>query len=215
MVHGQGHMGNAVALQLTEQKLQDGHLAPERDECFGDQARAALSDLLAAGPLQLDIQDERDQYGRLLAYAYAGGTFVNLSLVAAGFTPGEADRLRRSMAAWRRKGGLEKFEDRLIEGMVLAGYAVGASRGYLYVRAEYPLAVERVKIALAQAYDAGLLGKNISSSCLASPTTGTLSNKSNFRKTSIARDSCPFPPSTISKSGRNANDSSGLEPGVD
>lgn len=48
---------------------------------------------------------------------------MSLAVVAAGFTPGEADRLRRSMAAWRRKGGLEVFERRLIEGMAERGYA--------------------------------------------------------------------------------------------
>ena len=42
---------------------------------------------------------------------------MQLAIVAAGFTPGEADHLRRSMAAWRRKGGLEKFEQRLVDGM--------------------------------------------------------------------------------------------------
>jgi error-prone DNA polymerase len=47
---------------------------------------------------------------------------MQLAIVAAGFTPGEADRLRRSMAAWRRRGGLEKFEPRLIEGMRARGY---------------------------------------------------------------------------------------------
>jgi micrococcal nuclease len=60
--------------------------APEHDECFGDLARQALSDLLADGPLRFDIQEERDQYGRLLAYAYAGNTLVNLALVAGGST---------------------------------------------------------------------------------------------------------------------------------
>jgi error-prone DNA polymerase len=47
---------------------------------------------------------------------------MQLAIVAAGFTPGEADQLRRSMAAWRRKGGLEKFEERLIAGMAKRGY---------------------------------------------------------------------------------------------
>jgi error-prone DNA polymerase len=47
---------------------------------------------------------------------------MQLAIVAAGFTPGEADRLRRSMAAWRRKGGLWQFEQRLIEGMRARGY---------------------------------------------------------------------------------------------
>ncbi len=47
---------------------------------------------------------------------------MQLAVVAAGFTPGEADKLRRSMAAWRRKGGLEQFERRLVEGMRERGY---------------------------------------------------------------------------------------------
>ena len=47
---------------------------------------------------------------------------MQLAMTAAGFTPGEADQLRRSMAAWRRKGGLEKFELRLVEGMRERGY---------------------------------------------------------------------------------------------
>jgi error-prone DNA polymerase len=47
---------------------------------------------------------------------------MQLAIVAAGFTPGEADQLRRSMAAWRRKGGLEHFEQRLIDGMGERGY---------------------------------------------------------------------------------------------
>ncbi|MEW5863381.1 MAG: error-prone DNA polymerase [Pseudomonadota bacterium] len=48
---------------------------------------------------------------------------MQLAMVAAGFTPGEADALRRSMAAWKRKGGLEPFEARLKEGMARNGYA--------------------------------------------------------------------------------------------
>ncbi len=48
---------------------------------------------------------------------------MQLAIVAAGFTAGEADRLRRAMAAWRRKGGLEPFEQRLKEGMRERGYA--------------------------------------------------------------------------------------------
>ena len=49
----------------------------------------------------------------------------------------------------------------VIEGMVIAGYAIGASNGYFYVRAEYPIAVNRLKIAIAQAKELGLLGENI------------------------------------------------------
>ena len=47
---------------------------------------------------------------------------MQLAIVAAGFTPGEADQLRRSMAAWKRRGGLGHFERRLIEGMRERGY---------------------------------------------------------------------------------------------
>jgi error-prone DNA polymerase len=47
---------------------------------------------------------------------------MQLAVVAAGFTPGEADQLRRSMAAWKRKGGLEPFEERLVQGMLARGY---------------------------------------------------------------------------------------------
>ena len=48
---------------------------------------------------------------------------MQLAVVAAGFTPGEADELRRAMAAWKRRGGLEPFERRLMEGMRRRGYA--------------------------------------------------------------------------------------------
>lgn len=48
---------------------------------------------------------------------------MQLAIVAAGFTPGEADQLRRSMAAWNRKGGLDKFERKLLDGMCTRGYS--------------------------------------------------------------------------------------------
>jgi error-prone DNA polymerase len=47
---------------------------------------------------------------------------MQLAIVAAGFSPGEADRLRRAMAAWKRKGGLEPFQKQLIDGMRARGY---------------------------------------------------------------------------------------------
>ena len=49
----------------------------------------------------------------------------------------------------------------VLEAIAIAGYAIGASEGYIYVRAEYPIAVERLKIAIEQAHEYGLLGKNI------------------------------------------------------
>jgi len=49
----------------------------------------------------------------------------------------------------------------LLEGLLIGGYALGAREGYVYIRAEYPLAVERLKFAIEQLREAGLLGKNI------------------------------------------------------
>jgi NADH-quinone oxidoreductase subunit F len=56
---------------------------------------------------------------------------------------------------------LESDPHQVVEGMIIAGYAVGAEQGYIYVRAEYPLAIERIQIALKQAGELGFLGDNI------------------------------------------------------
>ncbi|MDD3233965.1 MAG: NADH-quinone oxidoreductase subunit NuoF [Candidatus Omnitrophota bacterium] len=63
--------------------------------------------------------------------------------------------------AYMDRSVLEGDPHSVIEGLIIAGYAIGAGRGYMYIRAEYPLAVERVKKAIEQAYECGLLGKNI------------------------------------------------------
>ena len=98
-------------------------------------------------------------------------------LGGAGFPAG------RKWEACRRAEGKEKyvvcnadegdpgaFQDRslmegdphsVLEGMIIAGYAIGATRGFVYVRAEYPLAVKRLRIAIRQARDRGFLGRNI------------------------------------------------------
>ncbi|MBQ2819037.1 MAG: NADH-quinone oxidoreductase subunit NuoF [Clostridia bacterium] len=56
---------------------------------------------------------------------------------------------------------MEGDPHRMLEGMMIAGIATGASEGYIYVRAEYPLAVDRLRTAIAQAEELGLLGDNI------------------------------------------------------
>jgi len=56
---------------------------------------------------------------------------------------------------------LESDPHQVIEGIIIAGYAVGAEQGYIYVRAEYPLAIERIQLALKQAGELGFLGDNI------------------------------------------------------
>ncbi|MBN2383283.1 FAD-dependent oxidoreductase [bacterium] len=55
----------------------------------------------------------------------------------------------------------ESDPHRLLEGMVIAAYAIGASKAYIYIRAEYPLAIKRLEKAMAQALEYGFLGKNI------------------------------------------------------
>jgi bidirectional [NiFe] hydrogenase diaphorase subunit len=63
--------------------------------------------------------------------------------------------------AFMDRSVLESDPHRVLEGMLVAAYAVGASEGYIYVRAEYPLAIKRLKIAIRQAEKLGLLGANI------------------------------------------------------
>jgi error-prone DNA polymerase len=64
----------------------------------------------------------REVLGRTLGVPIFQEQVIKVAMVAAGFSPGEADRLRRSIAAWRRRGTLEQFEDRLIRGMTERGY---------------------------------------------------------------------------------------------
>ena len=63
--------------------------------------------------------------------------------------------------AFMDRSVMEGDPHKMLEGMMIAGYAVGAKEGYIYVRAEYPLAISRLKNAIAQANEAGLLGENI------------------------------------------------------
>ena len=63
--------------------------------------------------------------------------------------------------AFMDRSVLESDPQRVIEGMAIAAYAVGASKGYVYVRAEYPLAVSRLTVSLREARRRGLLGNNI------------------------------------------------------
>ncbi len=56
---------------------------------------------------------------------------------------------------------LESDPHEVIEGMIIAGYAIGANQGYIYVRSEYPLAIERIQIALEQANELGILGEDV------------------------------------------------------
>jgi len=63
--------------------------------------------------------------------------------------------------AFMDRAVIESDPHRLVEGMAIAAYAIGATKAYVYIRAEYPLAIKRLKAALAQAEAAGLIGDNI------------------------------------------------------
>ena len=56
---------------------------------------------------------------------------------------------------------LEGDPHSVLEAMAIAGYAIGSNHGYIYIRAEYPIAVERLELAIKQAEEYGLLGENI------------------------------------------------------
>jgi len=63
--------------------------------------------------------------------------------------------------AFMNRRVLESDPHSVVEGMIIAAYAIGASMGYIYCRAEYPIAVQNLKIAIAQAHEFGFLGGNI------------------------------------------------------
>ncbi len=63
--------------------------------------------------------------------------------------------------AFMDRAVIEGDPHRLLEGMAIAAYAIGATKAYIYIRAEYPLAIERLNVAIAQAKEHGLLGHNI------------------------------------------------------
>lgn len=73
-------------------------------------------------PVVYPSEAVRAVLGKTLGVPLFQEQVMKVAVVAAGFTPGEADQLRRSMAAWRRGGQIDKFETRLLEGMLRNGY---------------------------------------------------------------------------------------------
>ena len=73
-------------------------------------------------PVDYPSASVREALSRTLGVPIFQEQVMQLAILAAGFSAGEADQLRRSMAAWRRKGGLEHFHDRVVDGMLTRGY---------------------------------------------------------------------------------------------
>ncbi len=67
-------------------------------------------------------EDVRKVLERTMGVSIFQEQVMQLAVVAAGFTPGEADKLRRAMASWKRRGGIEPFRDKLVQGMITRGY---------------------------------------------------------------------------------------------
>jgi error-prone DNA polymerase len=89
----------------------------------GDMVHPYLRRRSGLEPVSYPSAEVRSVLERTLGVPIFQEQVMQLAVVAAGFTPGEADRLRRAMAAWKRRGGLGPFEARLIDGMRARGYA--------------------------------------------------------------------------------------------
>ncbi|MDZ7914353.1 MAG: error-prone DNA polymerase [Rhodococcus sp. (in: high G+C Gram-positive bacteria)] len=73
-------------------------------------------------PVSYPSKALEEALGRTLGVPVFQEQVMQISILAAGFTPGEADGLRRAMAAWKRKGGLEQYYDKIVQGMTSRGY---------------------------------------------------------------------------------------------
>ena len=89
-----------------------------------------------------------------LKWKFAAGNDADQKFVCCNADEGDP-------GAFMDRSILEGDPHAVLEAMAIAGYAIGASQGYIYVRAEYPIAVQRLEIAIEQAREYGLLGKNI------------------------------------------------------
>jgi len=74
-------------------------------------------------PVTFPSEELREALGRTIGVPIFQEQVMQISMLAAGFTAGEADSLRRAMAAWRRKGGIEKYHDKIVSGMTQRGYS--------------------------------------------------------------------------------------------
>jgi error-prone DNA polymerase len=136
--------GDTMGVFQIESRAQMAMLPRLKPRCYYDLVIEVA--IIRPGPIQGDMvhpylrrrngeeaveypSDEvRDVLQRTLGVPIFQEQVMQLAVVAAGFTPGEADRLRRAMAAWKRRGGLGPFEDKLIRGMRERGYEESFAR---------------------------------------------------------------------------------------
>ena len=136
--------GDTMGVFQIESRAQMAMLPRLRPRCYYDLVIEVA--IIRPGPIQGDMVHPylrrrngeeavdypsvavKDVLQRTLGVPIFQEQVMQLAVVAAGFTPGEADRLRRAMAAWKRRGGLGPFEDKLITGMRERGYEEGFAR---------------------------------------------------------------------------------------
>jgi len=180
--------GKPVEEYLMVEELSDGTTIPYVESAFyNNQLRMALRNCGKIDPEDIDEYIARDGY-QALAKALNEMTpdeviqeVIDSGLRGRGgggfptgrkwmFASSKRGEVQKYVACNADEGDPGAFMDRsilegdphsILEAMAIAGYAIGASQGYIYVRAEYPIAVDRLKIALDQAREYGVLGKNI------------------------------------------------------
>ena len=140
-----------------------GSINPEKiEEALGAGAFKGL-----ARALQMDRQDVINEILASGLRGRGGGGFPTGRKWQFAYAQPEGDKYvvcngdEGDPGAFMDRSILEGNPLAVIEGMMIAGYAIGAQNGYFYVRAEYPIAVHRLRIAIRQAEEMGLLGDNI------------------------------------------------------
>ncbi|MFQ5981768.1 MAG: error-prone DNA polymerase, partial [Woeseiaceae bacterium] len=136
--------GDTIGVFQIESRAQIAMLPRLKPRCYYDLVIEVA--IIRPGPIQGDMvhpylrrrageeaveypsDDVKEVLQRTLGVPIFQEQVMQLAVVAAGFTPGEADRLRRAMAAWKRRGGLGPFEDKLIRGMRERGYTEDFAR---------------------------------------------------------------------------------------
>ena len=136
--------GDTMGVFQIESRAQMAMLPRLRPRCYYDLVIEVA--IIRPGPIQGDMvhpylrrrngeeaveypsEEVKSVLQRTLGVPIFQEQVMQLAIVAAGFTPGEADQLRRAMAAWKRRGGLGSFEDKLIDGMLERGYEENFAR---------------------------------------------------------------------------------------
>jgi len=180
--------GTPVADFLMKEETAEGEDIPfEESSFYNDQLRLALRNCGKIDPENIDEYIAREGY-QAIGKAINEMTpdeviqvMIDSELRGRGgagfptgkkwlFASGNRGEVQKYVCCNADEGDPGAFMDRsilegdphsVIEAMSIAGYAIGANQGYIYVRAEYPIAIERLEIALKQAREYGVLGKNI------------------------------------------------------